>query len=336
MANIEIKKNSKLITVLAEQVKGKTQSYENEREAAEIIAELTKEMTPENRHQIAQVMAFTVERLQEKELDFLGQIADVKNVGYGDKVFFDVQTKGIKAYYQARGATTARSYIAERRFTMETQEISARPAIRLADLRQGRINFADLLKQANHEMTMAKLSAIEAVMQAGVKTFGNTPATNPCPWYTQGLTKAGLDLAIAHLKRLGPVTILGDAAAVQQIAPFAGFFDNAGTQHVSDGMVDEYNNTGMLGRYMGCPVLTMENGFKGDQASTILKDNWLYLIPGGAAAAQRPLKVLNEGGVNAFESQNIDDLTYEVRLDQSFGAAFVTGGFKPTIGAIEI
>lgn len=329
MANIEIKKNSKLITVLAEQVKGKTQSYENEREAAEIIAELTKEMTPENRHQIAQVMAFTVERLQEKELDFLGQIADVKNVGYGDKVFFDVQTKGIKAYYQARGATTARSYIAERRFTMETQEISARPAIRLADLRQGRINFADLLKQANHEMTMAKLTAIESAMQAGVSEFG-------APWYTAGLTKTGLDAAIAHLKRLGPVTLLGDAAAVQQIAPFAGYFDMAGAQHVSDGMVDEFNNTGMIGRYMGCPVLTMENGFKGDQASTILKDNWIYIITGGASAAQRPLKVLNEGGVNAFESQNIDDLTYEVRLDQSFGAAFVTGGFKPTIGAIEI
>lgn len=289
-------------------------------------------MTPENRHQIAQVMAFTVERLQEKELDFLGQIADVKNVGYGDKVFFDVQTKGIKAYYQARGATTARSYIAERRFTMETQEISARPAIRLADLRQGRINFADLLKQANHEMTMAKLTAIEAVMQDAIDDYTS-------PWYTAGLTKAGLDSAIAHFKRLGPVTILGDAAAVQQIAPFAGYFDGAvgaaGTTHfMSDGLVDEYNNTGMIGRYMGCPVLTMENGFKGDQGATILKDNWIYLIPGGAAAAQRPLKVLNEGGVNAFESQNIDDLVYEVRLDQAFGAAFVTGGFKPTIGAI--
>ena len=42
MANIEIKKNSKLITVLAEQVKGKTQSYENEREAAEIIADIAR------------------------------------------------------------------------------------------------------------------------------------------------------------------------------------------------------------------------------------------------------------------------------------------------------
>ena len=328
MAIAEIKKNSKLITVLAEQASGKQVSPENANEAAQIIAELVKDFTPENRHQIAQIIAFTVERMQEKELDFLGMIADQKNVGYGDKVYFDVQTKGIKAYYQARGATTARSYIAERRFTMETQEVSARPAIRLADLRQGRINFADLIKQANHEMTMAKLAAVEQVMHAAITDFGS-------PWYGTGLTKAGLDNQLAHFNRLGPVTILGDRSAVQQIAPFAGWFDAAGVQHGSDGMADEMNNTGLIGRYLGSPVLAMENGFKGDQEKPILDPDWLYIIPGGAAAAQRPLKVLTEGGVNAFESQNIDDMTYEVRLDQSFGVAFITGGLKPTIGAID-
>lgn len=39
----------------------------------------------------------------------------------------------------------------------------------------------------------------------------------------------------------------------------------------------------------------------------------------------RPLKVVFEGSVQSAESTNIDDLAYEVRLDQYFGAGIVVG-----------
>ena len=39
----------------------------------------------------------------------------------------------------------------------------------------------------------------------------------------------------------------------------------------------------------------------------------------------RPLKVVFEGDVQSTESTNIDDLAYEIRLDQWFGAGIVLG-----------
>lgn len=96
----------------------------------------------------------------------MNQIADVKNVGYGDKPVFHLKTGGIKAYVQAKGATTKRSYVADRAVTLETNEISARPAINIVDLRTGRVNMADLIREANREITNKKLAMVENVLQS--------------------------------------------------------------------------------------------------------------------------------------------------------------------------
>ena len=57
----------------------------------------------------------------------------------------------------------------------------------------------------------------------------------------------------------------------------------------------------------------------------IIDTKRLYILPSAASADMRPLKVLYEGDVQSTESTNIDDLAYEVRLDQWFGAGVVTG-----------
>ena len=76
----------------------------------------------------------------------------------------------------------------------------------------------------------------------------------------------------------------------------------------------------------------MTNAYEEGSVTPILDEDWLYILPGGMSADMRNLKIVNEGPVNAMPSQNIDDMVYEVRLDQWFGAAFVVGQ-KPNIGA---
>ena len=66
-------------------------------------------MNPQNRHVMAQTLAYTLTDLQQHQLDFLNQIADQKNIGYGDKAAFRVKNNnGIKVVFQAKGATTPR------------------------------------------------------------------------------------------------------------------------------------------------------------------------------------------------------------------------------------
>lgn len=201
------------------------------------------------------------------------------------------------------------------------------------DLRTGRVNMADLIRQANVEMTNMKLKKIESVLHAAIQNYNS-------PFFAsgtagQGVVKPTLDAQLNYFRRLGPVSLLGDIAAVAQLAPLTGMAINANDTQHSDSQIDENNNSGFIGRYNGCEVLAMNNAYEAGSTTPILNENWLYILPGNVSGDMRNLKVVNEGSVTAFEAQNIDDLTYEVRLDQWFGAAFVTGEL-PTIGAYLI
>ena len=322
MADIKVTRDSKLIKVLAAQARNERVESDKVEEAAQIINVLAQDLNPQNAHEIAQIVAYTVDELQAKSLDFLGLVADTKNIGYGNKAAFKVRTGGIKAYIQAKGATTARSYVADSQILVDTKEISARPAINIVDLRAGRVNMADLIR-----MTNKKLVLIESVLHDAIDNFGS-------PFYGTGtgIVKATLDAQLNYFRRLGPVTILGDNAAVAQLAPLTGMAINANSTQFSGNMIDENNNNGFIGKYNACDVVAMTNAYDEGAVTPILAADWLYILPGGVSADMRNLKVVNEGPVNAMPSQNIDDMVYEVRLDQWFGAAFVVGQ-KPNIGA---
>lgn len=330
MADIKVTRDSKLVKLFAAQVRNERVDSDKAEEAAQIISELVTDLNPQSRHEIAQTIAYTVEELQQNSLDFLNLVADQKTIGYGDKAAFKVRTSGVKAYIQAKGSTTARSMIADHQILVDTKEISARPAINLIDLRANRVNMADLIRSANQEMTNKKLVMIEQVLHDAIDDYSS-------PFYGTGtgVVKATLDAQINYFRRLGPVAILGDNSAVGELANFAGMAINSTTMQFSGRMIDERNDNGFLGRYNGCDVLTMANAYEEGSTTPILAIDWLYILPGGVSPEMRNLKIVNEGNINAIESQNIDDLAYEVRLDQWFGAAFVVGTL-PMIGAYKI
>lgn len=326
----KITSDMKLIKVLASEARREDVPEDQVQEAADIMAELAAEMTPENRYQLAQVMAYTIDELQQDSLDFLNTIADQKTIGYGDKAAFKVKTGGIKAYFQAKGSTTPRSMVSGRQILVDTEEISARPAIPLLQLKTKQVEMADLLREANREITNAKLKKIEQVLQAAVANFAS-------PFYAtgSGIVKDTLQKQINYFRRFGPVTILGDMEAISQLAALTGMaMSTTITQH-SDKQIDEVNESGYIGRYMGCNVVALTNAFEADGETPILKTNWLYIIPGGMTGDTRNLKIVNEGNVMSVDATDINDLVYEVRLAQFFGAAFVTGKV-PTIGAYMI
>lgn len=326
----KITSDMKLIKVLASEARREDVPEDQVQEAADIMAELAAEMTPENRYQLAQVMAYTIDELQQDSLDFLNTIADQKTIGYGDKAAFKVKTGGIKAYFQAKGSTTPRSMVSGRQILVDTEEISARPAIPLLQLKTKQVEMADLLREANREITNAKLKKIEQVLQAAVANFAS-------PFYAtgSGIVKDTLQKQINYFRRFGPVTILGDMEAISQLAALTGMaMSTTITQH-SDKQIDEVNESGYIGRYMGCNVVALTNAFEADGVTPILKTNWLYIIPGGMTSDTRNLKIVNEGNVMSVDATDINDLVYEVRLAQFFGAAFVTGKV-PTIGAYMI
>ena len=311
-----INRDSKLIKVQADQANRKRVDSNDVQQASEIITEQTKDLNPANRHQIAQTIAFTVDEMQQGSQNFLETIADIKNIGYGDKAVFNMKTGGIKAYLQAKGATTARSYVTDSQVVVDTMEVSSRPAINIVDLRAGRVNMADLIREANREMTNVKLAHIEKLFHDSMDDFAT-------PFYGTGtgIVKATLDEQLNYFRRLGPVSIIGDIAAVSQLQGITGMASYAGDVllvNPSDNMIDEANNNGFLGRYNGANVIVLNNTYFQGTTTPVLNPDWLYIIPAGLGADMKNLKIVNEGPVNAFESQNIDDmvLTLSTLLQQ--------------------
>lgn len=326
--NIKIERDQKLIKVLAAQVRNERLDSNVTAEANEIVNKLAEDMSPQNLHEMGQIMAFTIDETQQKSLDFMNTFADVRNVALGDRPMYRIPTKGIKAFIQATGSTTARSKVTDRQFSLNTFEISARPAIDVWDLRMNRINMADLIRQANDQFTLLKLKHVERVLQNGVQSYGS-------PWYASGsnLVKATIDTQLKHFKRLGNVTILGDS--VEDFFGIAGVSVNSSTVQYSGSMIDEFNQNGFIGKYNGASLVKLQNALEDDGVTPVLNPDWIYYLVSGISKDQMNLKVLNEGPVYSMTQQTIDDHTLETELTQRFGAGFIVGN-KPNIGVYEI
>ena len=326
--NIKIERDQKIIKVMAAQVRKERVESDMVEETNEIVHKLAEDMSPQNMHELGQFIAYTIDELQQNSLNFMETFADVRNVQLGDRPMYRMRTKGIKAFIQATGATTSRSKIADRQFSLNTFEISTRPAIDVWDIRMNRINMPELIRLANEEVTHMKLKHVEKVLHTNIATYGS-------PWYATGtgIVKATLDTQLKHFKRLGNVTIIGDQ--VEDIFAITGTQVSPNGVMYSGSMLDEKNNNGYLGRYNGASVVKLQNAYEDDGITPVLNPDWLYIMVSGISKDQMNLKVLNEGQVYSMTQQTIDDHTFETELTQRFGAGYVVGTV-PTMGAYYI
>ena len=265
-------------------------------------------------------MGYTVNEMIKPQTDWLTHVADVKRVGYGEKAAFRTKLEGVTAFIQAKGATPARSKIAHKQVTLDTVAVSARPVINVYELRTGRVQMADLIRDASYEMHVKQIQYIQQVLNAAASSW-------TAPFYAtgSGIVKTALNPQIQHWMRTGVVTLLGDIAIVSKLADQTGFTAATSTQQFSPSIIDEVIRTGVIGVYYGAKVVNLVNPYLSDNVTPVIDTKRLYILPSAASVDMRPLKVLYEGDVQSTESTNIDDLAYEVRLDQWFGAGVVTG-----------
>lgn len=179
---------------------------------------------------------------------WLGLVADVKQVGWGEKAVFKVRQEGIRAYIQAIGATTARSKIAHRQFSLETIAVSARPMINLFELKTGRVQMSDLIRDAAYEMQLKQVEYIQQVLHAAASTWAS-------PFYATGtgVVKSVLNPMLQHWMRTGNVALLGDITVVSKLAEQTGFTASATTQQFAPSVIEEVIRTGLIGTYSGRP-----------------------------------------------------------------------------------
>lgn len=292
------------------------------------LTAIAEDPNPMNMHALAQLVGFTVNELARPMSDFLTRLADYKNLGENDTAKFVVDLEGIQAYVQAAGATTPRSRIAHKTMVLDSVWVSARPFMTMTDIRRGVVNMADLCVRAALEMENAKLGYVRQVLEANYGVVNTV--TGSAPFYAEGsgVLKTGLDPLVRHWQRYGGVGIVGDIVTTSQLAELTGFtaVANPATKQFADNIIVEQNQNGYIGRYLGAEVATMINPYKqGSISDTVLNPKIMFIFPVGASADMRPLKAFTKGPVQSMEATHIDDKTWEIRMDQEFGAGFAYG-----------
>ena len=310
--------DSKIVQVLAAQAKNERVDSGDLQKVNEHIQKLASDPNPMNRYMIGQIMAYTVNTLQKQNSNFITMVADEKRVGYGQKAAFKSKLEGVRAFIQAKGATTPRSKVANKQVVLDTLEVSARPVINFVELKTGQANMADLINDATVQMQAKYNARIQDVLSAAAATWA-------APYYGagQGIVKATLDPMVTFWQRTGGVAILGDIEPIRGLTALTGFAANTA---YSDALIDEHNNNGFIGKYIGANVVSLINPYPDESTTTpewSVKD--LFILPAAADASMRPLKVVFEGDVDAVDTTNIDDASYEVCLRQFFNAGIVVG-----------
>lgn len=316
-----IHRDDKIVPVLVAQAQGERVDSDVLANADKLIKDLTVDPCPQNRYLISQLIGYTVTELVKPQVDFLNSIADTKRVALGDKAEFKIKLDNIRAFVQAKGSTTPRSKIANKTVILDTVAVSARPVINTVELNTGRVQMSDLIAEAAREMEAAELAHIRQVLENGYLTLAT-------PYYAagSGLVAATLNPMIRHWMRYGGAALVGDIEVTSKVAELTGFAASNTAKQYASGIITEQNENGFIGKYLGAQVVTMANPYvTGSDTETVLDPAKLFILPTGLAADARPLKVVFEGDVQSMEANNIDDKSFEVRLDQYFGAGLVYG-----------
>ena len=268
--------------------------------------------------------------MMRQDTNWLENLADVKRVGFGDKAEFDVNLDGIRAFVQAKGATTPRTRDGYKKLTLETLSVSARPFVNIVELQNGLTDAAKLINKATYQMEVAMNKHIESVLANACTTWGT-------PYYDSGsgVVKATIDPMILFWLRLGGAAIFGDIAELNKFGPLTGFTASPTAQQFSGNIIDQQNQNAFIGTYMGAQLVKMLNPLQMNGTDDfVFNTKKLYIVPTAIDEGMRPLKVVFEGDVFSMEQNNINDLSWEIRLDQYFNAAIAKGD-RPYLGVYQ-
>lgn len=326
---IEIYKDSNIVEVATAAARHERIDSKVREDADKLIKDLASDPNPNNKYQISQLVKFAVNDIVKRDTNWLDIIADTKRVGFGDKAEFDVKLPGVRAFIQAKGATTPRTKDSRKGFTMETISISARPFINIVELQNGLANAADLINSASYQMEVGINKHVQDVLLAAAVNWS-------APYYgtgSTGVVKATIDPMIIHwIRTTGGAAILGDIAELNKLGPLTGWTSTTNTQQYADQLIVEQNANVFLGTYLGAKAIALTNPFMEDGTDNVVFDaKKLYILPTGVDASMRPLKVVFEGDVFSTEATNINDLSWEIRLDQYFNAGIAYGD-RPYMG----
>lgn len=341
--NGQITKTSPVVEIFSSMVKG--ESLEKFGKKADKAVEYIKNLgsranngDPVAVTELNTIRRFTLETPILEEVKLLGIFGSYTNVGFDETIEREIYThNGEFSRQQAVSGDVVFPAIVKEVYSVPTFTVSGGYAV---DYR--RISLGDMSKE-NEGMEIVKTDILNNAKLAIIQKVYNAidEATGIKYLYEYaGLTKDGVDEVLTKVRRNGKVSVIGDYAVLSQFTPWAGYVGTVSSNTitgVSEAVMNEIANTGLLGMYNGSLLVEMENPYNlyklnsaGDNYETLLPAGLAFAIPTGTDS---PIATYTRGGLTSFTGNDVKSGKVLTRFDLEVGCD-VAKGQEYKIGVI--
>lgn len=273
-----------------------------------------------------------------QEMKLLGIFGSYKNIGFDETVEREIYTHaGERSRMQAANGDVLFPVVTKERYTVPTFTVSGGYAV---DYR--RVALGDMSKE-NEALNQVKIDirnrALAAIFERVYKAIKNATGVKYMA-EDAGLTKTNVDAVLAKVRRIGKPTVIGDYALLSQFTDWAGYVGtiaNNTITGVSEKVMNELAQNGLMGMYRGAVLTEMPNPYdytrlnaKGDNFETMLPAGVGFVVPAGGNS---PIATWTRGGLTSFTGNNVANGMHEMRMDLEV-AVDVAKGHEFEIGIL--
>lgn len=324
----QVKENSPVVEIFSAMVKGKDLAPYGKKadKAAKYITELNAKASMGDevaKSELNELRRFVMQPILMQEIKLLSIFGNYRQLGYNDTAEIEIPVfANVQANQQALGQDVTFPVIRKERKQIATTTISGGYAV---DYRKAALGD---MTQENELMNQVRVAirnkAAKYVVETIYKAIKN--ATGVKYFFEgAGLTKTGVDNVVAKVRRWGKPTIAGDYALVSQLNGFAGYSGvTPNVTGISRTLMDEINDTGLLGMYNGSIVSEIPNPYDlstmnatGDNFATMLDAGLGFVIPTGGNS---PVYTVTRGGLTSCHGLDVTTGTEISRFDLEVGA----------------
>ena len=285
------------------------------------------------------IRRFAIESPIMEEMKLLSIFGTYQNVGYDETIEREIYNyDGERSREQAAGGDVVFPAIEKETYAVPTFTISGGYAV---DYR--RVSLGDMSKE-NEGMNQVKIDILNRAKAAIIKKVYNAIKNATGVKYVfegSELTKNGVDGVIGAVRRNGRPTVIGDYALLAQFTPWAGYkgsIDSTTITGISDEIINQIAQAGMLAMYNGAVLAEMENPYNrydltgtwsADGGSTKLT-NYGTLMPQGLGfvlptGVNSPVATYTRGGLTSMTGNDVKTGKYLTRFDIEVGVDVAKG-----------
>lgn len=335
IASNKINRNSPIVEVFSAMVDGRDISKYGKvaDKGVRYIKELASKAVAGDTVAISEINSIRrlyLEPLVEQDIKLLSSFGNYKRLGFEDSLEIETYTyEGEKSRIQALNGDVTFPVLKKVKQPISTITISGGFA---QDYRQ--MALGDMSKEAeglaqvrtdirNKAVVYIIKSVYESIKNAtGVKYFAEDA----------GLTKTNTDKVLTNVRRIGKPTVMGTYALLSQFINWVGYtglVDSNVITGISEKIMNEINETGLMGKYNGNILHEIPNPYDftkfntdGTNFDTMLPDGLGLVLPSGGKS---PIGIVTRGGITSFTGSDVSSGNIITRFDLEVGVAVVKG-----------